>query len=174
MPNSNSWASAHTSWAYKYPISNCYCLFTSRNACTSVYLALSLFFVCILVVISCRQLQQIGNEKNHYYPDGVYKINPTGSREILAYCDMSRDGGGWTLLVASHTNSWTANNVILRNANSPQLHSDHSILQFADSIKDNINVGGSKFEYRLEAQSRGNLHFRLFNYCSLFSIKLSK
>ncbi|XP_073247149.1 uncharacterized protein [Porites lutea] len=107
------------------------------------------------VVISCRQLQQIGNEKNHYYPDGVYKINPTGSREILAYCDMSRDGGGWTLLVASHTNSWTANNVILRNANSPQLHSDHSILQFADSIKDNINVGGSKFEYRLEAQSRG-------------------
>jgi len=115
------------------------------------------------VVISCRQLQQIGNEKNHYYPDGVYKINPTGSREILAYCDMSRDGGGWTLLVASHTNSWTANNVILRNANSPQLHSDHSILQFADSIKDNINVGGSKFEYRLEAQSRGNLHFRLFN-----------
>ena len=108
------------------------------------------------MAISCRHLQQIAQEKNHYYPDGVYKINPTGSQEILAYCDLSRDGGGWTLLVASHTNSWTAQNVILRNANSPTLHGDYSILKHADSIKDNINVAGLKFEYRLEAQSRGS------------------
>jgi len=107
------------------------------------------------VAISCRHLQQIAQEKNHYYPDGVYKINPTGSQEIKAYCDLSRDGGGWTLLVASHTNSWTAQNVILRNANSPTLYGDYSILKHADSIKDNINVAGLKFEYRLEAQSRG-------------------
>lgn len=105
------------------------------------------------VAMSCRHLQKIAQEKNRYYPDGVYKINPTGSQEILAFCDMSSDGGGWTLLVASHTNSWTENNVILRN--SPKLYDDYSILKYADSIKDNINVGGTKFEYRLEAQSRG-------------------
>ncbi|KAL9951076.1 hypothetical protein ACROYT_G043672 [Oculina patagonica] len=107
------------------------------------------------MVISCRHLRQVSEEKNHYYPDGVYKIYPVGSQPIMAYCDMSRDGGGWTLLVTSHTNSWTAQNVKLRNENSPKLDQDYSILQYADSIKDNINLAGSKFEYRLEAQSRG-------------------
>lgn len=107
------------------------------------------------VAISCRHLQQIAQENNRYYPDGVYKINPTGSKEILAYCDMSRDGGGWTLLVASHTNSWTDRNVLLRNENSPNLYGDYSILKHADSIKNNINVAGSQFEYRLEAQNPG-------------------
>lgn len=110
------------------------------------------------VVMSCRQLQKIGVEKSHPYPDGVYKIYPTGSQPIMTYCDMSRDGGGWTLLVSSHTNSWTAQNVKLRNADSPKLNEDYSILQYADNIKDNINVAGSKFEYRLEAQSRGNVN----------------
>jgi len=110
------------------------------------------------VAISCRQLQKIGVEKNQRYPDGIYKIYPTGSRPIMTYCDMSRDGGGWTLLVSSHTNSWTAEDVKLRNADSPKLHGDYSILQYANDIKDNINVAGSKFEYRLEAQSRGNVN----------------
>lgn len=105
------------------------------------------------VVISCHHLQQVGKEQNHDYPDGVYKIYPTGPQPIMAYCDMSRDGGGWTLLVTSHTNGWTAENVRLKNSNSPKLTNDYSILQYADSIKDNINVAGSKFEYRLEAQS---------------------
>ena len=123
---------------------------------------MNLLFSCFVlhlifaVVMSCRQLQKIGMKKNHHYPDGVYKIYPTGSQPIMTYCDMSRDGGGWTLLVSSHTNSWTAQNVKLRNADSPKLNDDYSILQYADGIKDNINVAGSKFEYRLEAQSRGN------------------
>ncbi|RMX44841.1 hypothetical protein pdam_00009262 [Pocillopora damicornis] len=105
------------------------------------------------VVISCHHLQKVGKEQNHDYPDGVCKIYPTGPQPIMAYCDMSRDGGGWTLLVTSHTNGWTAENVRLKNSNSPKLTNDYSILQYADSIKDNINVAGSKFEYRLEAQS---------------------
>ena len=72
---------------------------------------------------------------------------------------MTRDGGGWTLLVTSHTNSWKAQNVKLRNANYPKLTDDFSILQYADSIKNNKDVTGTTFEYRLEAQSRGNKVF---------------
>lgn len=83
------------------------------------------------------------------------KINPTGSEEISTYCDMSRDGGGWTLLVASHTNSWTKRNVYLRSQNTPTLNGDFSILEHADNIKNNINVAGSRFEYRFEAQKPG-------------------
>ena len=65
---------------------------------------------------------------------------------------MSRDGGGWTLLVTSHSNSWTSDNVRDRNADNPSLISDYSILKYADDMK-KVNV--ATFEYRLEAQRPG-------------------
>ena len=88
-------------------------------------------------------------------PDGIYTIDPTGDNPIPAYCDFTRDGGGWTLLVTSHTNSWTSENVLLRNEDTPQLKNDYSILSVADTIKSNIYVYGSTFEYRLEASEIG-------------------
>ena len=110
----------------------------------------------IAAVRSCRHLQKVGLESNYHYPDGVYKIYPQGAgKSILAYCDMSRDGGGWTLLVTSHTSTWTADNVRLRNPRNPQIDGDYSILGYADGIKDNLNVNGTTFEYRLEAQTFG-------------------
>lgn len=94
---------------------------------------------------------------NLHLPDAIYKIYPQGlsRKPILAYCDMSRDGGGWTLLVTSRTNTWTAPNMTLRNIMSPSLTQDYSMLKYADDIKDNLNVDGKTFEYRLEAQTRG-------------------
>ena len=112
-------------------------------------------FIYFLAGISCRHIQQIALANNKDLQDGVYTINPTGNNPMLAYCDMSRDGGGWTLLVTSHTNSWTSQNVLLRNKDTPQLDNDYSILSHADSIKNNINVKGTSFEYRLEAEELG-------------------
>lgn len=83
------------------------------------------------------------------YPRGFTKP------PVKAYCDLSRDGGGWTLLVTSRTNTWTAQNVRSRNQDSPSLQNDYSLLQYADDIKNSLNVIGNTFEYRLEAQNPG-------------------
>ncbi|XP_048584529.1 uncharacterized protein LOC5514577 [Nematostella vectensis] len=109
------------------------------------------------VATSCKHLQKVATACGLKLGDGIYKIYPPGSsnQTVMAYCDMTRDGGGWTLLVTSHTNTWTADNVRLRNEGSPSLKSDYSILQHANSIKNQINIAGGEFEYRLEAQNRG-------------------
>ena len=97
------------------------------------------------------------NDKGKEPTDGIYGIYPHGLSKppVMAYCDMSRDGGGWTLLVTSRTNTWTKDNVRLRNPESPSVTNDYSILKYADDIKDSLKVTGNKFEYRLEAYKRG-------------------
>ena len=85
--------------------------------------------------------------------DGIYSITTLTNP---VYCDMSRDGGGWTLIVSSHSNTWTAANVKDRNAASPSLKTDYSILKDADLLKDTYLTIGS-VHYRLEAQTLGRL-----------------
>jgi len=112
---------------------------------------------CILGAISCHHLLIVAKAQNTVLSDGVYEIYPNGlsNQPIKAYCDMSRDGGGWTLLVASHRGTWSKDDVTLRNADKPSLTGDYSMLKYADVIKNNLNVVGDTFEYRLEAQERG-------------------
>lgn len=81
---------------------------------------------------------------------------------------MSRDGGGWTLLVTSHTNTWTAKNIRRRNQNKPTLNGDFSILYKADDIKNSLNVGGEWFEYRLEGNERGMQGGNILGYSPIF------
>lgn len=97
----------------------------------------------------------------------MYTINPDGKGTVNTYCDMSRDGGGWTLLVTSHTNTWTAKNVRKRNENKPTLNGDFSILYKADFIKDSLNVGGDWFEYRIEGNERGKRRASVLDWFTL-------
>lgn len=55
---------------------------------------------------------------------------------------MTRNGGGWTLLLTSASRQgWNAQNILDRNGNKPSLTVDFSILGQADSI-----LGKEKFQ----------------------------
>lgn len=58
-------------------------------------------------------------------------------------------------MVASHTNTWTADSVKLKNEGSPNLYKDYSILKYGDAIKSDIDIDSLYFNYRLEAQEFG-------------------
>ena len=76
---------------------------------------------------------------------------------------MTRDGGGWSLLVSSFTNKWTKETVLKNNVMDPNLKKDFSILFKADDIKNSGNVKGSYFEYRLEADTPGEKQIRVID-----------
>ena len=101
---------------------------------------------------------------------------------------MTNFSGGWTLIVAADTNSWTKDNLLERNSNKPSLNEDYSILKYANLFKENYLIGDSNFEYRLEANDAGKIslgkHY-LFNFsyrntrksfeiCSMLTMKTSE
>ena len=89
--------------------------------------------------------------------DGIYTIQTVKNHSIKAYCDMTHNGGGWMLLVASATNKWDPKKVLANNMDKPDLFSDYSILKYANDLKDYYMIKQDYFEYRLEAEKRGNL-----------------
>jgi hypothetical protein len=98
------------------------------------------------------------------YPNsqsGLYWIqnqNINGGDPIRIYADMTRDGGGWTLILANNSlNGWDGDNALNLNSTFPpsdplNLAANYSIIGFADYIK----KSPSSFQYRIEAKTPGD------------------
>ena len=105
---------------------------------------------------SCKLLKKKLEDSNKPMVDDVYDITMPDGSTMSMYCDMTRDGGGWALVVTAHTNNWTSSDMVReRNKNKPSIWNDYSILKHVDQIKDNYEIDDTKFEYRLEAHARG-------------------
>jgi len=94
-------------------------------------------------------------------PSGLYWIqneNINNGDPIQIYADMTRNGGGWTLILANGSLSgWNETYALNLNselppANPSALSANYSIIGFADYIK----KSASGFQYRIEAATPGD------------------
>lgn len=102
---------------------------------------------------SCREYFDRCNRRR----DGIYRLTSPSDEDtesFKTYCDMTRNDGGWTLLVTSKDadNFWTAESIKNRGGDNPSLQADFSILSRADDI---AGIVDGDFEYRLEAGEPG-------------------
>jgi hypothetical protein len=94
-------------------------------------------------------------------PSGRYWIqnaNINNGDPLQIYADMTRDGGGWTLILANGSlANWNGDNALNLNSSTPpadplNLTANYSIIEFADYIK----KSASGFQYRIEATTPGD------------------
>ena len=96
--------------------------------------------VCMKIPKSCKDLVGVETE------NGVYKIKPDGSpSEFDAYCNMKRDGGGWTLVLI---NSDDGNPSVFRGASLPQgLDKRSKGKHFGSNTQRNVDYKGKEYDF---------------------------
>ena len=104
------------------------------------------FYILALPIRSCREFYDRCSRRR----SGIYQLQSSdGENAFKTFCDMTNNGGGWTLLLTSKTSlGWTNENILKRSSDKPALNQDFSILGLGDSIK---GIVDGEFEIRYEA-----------------------
>lgn len=92
---------------------------------------------------NCKQILQAGLSNG----DGMYTIDPDyemgATPPFRVFCDMSSDGGGWTLIASSTTSSPGISNVVteLSSINQAGILSEEKIVDLANA-SENVRITG--------------------------------
>lgn len=125
---------------------------------TFFHISLSSAMLFCLEARSCLVLKEIFEYENRPLINDVQTLIPKTGVSLKTYCDLTSFGGEWTLILSSDSNSWTKENVLLRNTDNPDLKKDYSILQYPDLFKESYLIADSTFQYLLEANQKGIAH----------------
>ena len=86
--------------------------------------------------VSCYDHLQTAKQLGQQVQDGFYNISYNGA-PTRVYCDMTQDGGGWMLMLATSTGTgWNTGNIYNRNSDQPGMNIDFSMLSIAEDVKD--------------------------------------
>ncbi len=106
------------------------------------------------MVTSCRELQAVVPGT----PDGLYAIDPDGTGPIAPmnlFCDMTRDGGGWTWIAyglkqTSSFASWNNNAALNSAATGTLVGSWHLSQDFIQAlvVENRYRAGCGQFDFR--------------------------
>ncbi|XP_052085423.1 fibrinogen-like protein A isoform X3 [Mytilus californianus] len=109
----------------------------------------------------CTEIKKKSYRKKE---SGVYKIYPDGKKSVQAYCDMSTDGGGWTVIQKRYDGSVDFNRKWLECANG--FGNINGEFWFGNNFVHTLTASG-KYELRIDIVKSNNKKYAVYKKFSI-------